>query len=98
MPESSATATDKVSGGTTKEGSGLSTTSLFELNLYGECGRTDIGCRGWVGVAGMGDADVLFNRCHLRVTENRDLENESDRAGLEMESDIKMESARMTRY
>jgi hypothetical protein len=45
MSESSATGTDKVSGGMTKEGrtgSGLSTTLLFELNLYSECSRTGI--------------------------------------------------------
>jgi hypothetical protein len=48
---------------------------LFELNLYGECGRTGIVCRGQVGVAGVGDADMLFNCCRLRFTEDGDLEN-----------------------
>jgi hypothetical protein len=52
-------------------------------------------------VAGMRDATVLFNRFRLRVPRDGDVENEinlSDRARLEMESDIKMESARMARY
>jgi hypothetical protein len=38
-------------------------------------------CRGWVGVVGMGDTDVLFNHCRLRVTEDGDLENEINLSG-----------------
>jgi hypothetical protein len=55
------------------EGGGLSTTSLFKLKRYGECGNAGMGCR--EGVVGIGDNGVVARRCRFRVTGDGDVEN-----------------------
>jgi hypothetical protein len=87
---SDAAATERAEAGWGLAGRrGLSTTSLLELNRYGECGKASIDWRD--GVEGIEASGPLFRRCRLRLKGDGDAGkgiNLSGREGVDKESDI----------